>query len=66
MTSLPSPQADGDHAGRNAGMSSIGLAIIGRRMEKLLPPAGALSTQILPPWVITKRRAMASPNPLPG
>src|SRR5262249_55944870 len=37
----------------------------GKRTENLLPLPGSLSTQMSPPWASTRRRAMASPNPVP-
>src|SRR5260370_40141824 len=48
------------------GCSRFESAIVGRSTVKVFPIAGAFSTQILPPWAITRLRAMASPSPLPG
>src|SRR5581483_7114568 len=39
--------------------------LIGRSKENVLPLPGSLSTQILPPCASIKRRAMASPSPMP-
>ena len=33
--------------------------------ENLQPAPGSLSTQIFPPMLLTKRRAMAKPSPMP-
>src|SRR2546423_7348003 len=38
---------------------------MGRSKAKVLPRPTSLSTQIFPPWASTKRRAIASPNPIP-
>src|SRR5208282_6199289 len=42
------------------------IGFIGIRKENLQPAPGSLSTQILPPIPWRRRRAMASPRPMPS